>query len=348
MEGWILLHRKSCDHPFYKERKIFSRWEAWVDLLFLANHNDHKFLLGSEMVEAKRAEVITSELTLMERWRWSKSKVRRYIKNLEDERMVIKKADSKKTTIFIINYDSYQKPQTAKEPQKDRRKTAERPQTIHNQIRKKNEIKNYKEKKEDTPLLPGGGETTRTPGYSNDGSVCFITEDPEDCQYLSQTWNYFLADVGKAANEEKVGLAPVEITPERKAVIFEGQKEWPDLFMRWIPVVAHILHCPFLLGENREGWKIDFDSAIKPGIAKFIYENKSNLNELKVLKSLMAMAREIQPGLRLGGGQDSPRGNEGDNQPQGLEDQAPEPQGDVEELFDRNQSPDETEDDGLF
>jgi len=86
MRGWIKLHRKIFDHPFYRERRIFSHLEAWLDLLLLANHADHKFLLGNQMIEAQRGEVVTSELKLMERWRWSKAKVRRYIACLVDKK----------------------------------------------------------------------------------------------------------------------------------------------------------------------------------------------------------------------------------------------------------------------
>jgi hypothetical protein len=319
MEGWILVHRRVCDHPFFKERRVFSRFEAWLYLLFRANHKDHRFLLGSEMVEAKRGEVITSELTLMEDWRWSKSKVRRYIKNLEDERMVVKKADSKKTTLFIINYDAYQRIKTTEEPQKDRRETAERPQKIHNQINRKNE-KNVKEKKE-TPLPPSEGETpypskekvsddwnreveldpNRVPGYSEDGTVCFIPETPDDYQnlfqYLVKSWNHFLADVGRPAGEEKVGLSPVEITPERMALIKARVKEWPDFYMRWISVIGYIWHSPFMLGENKDGWKANFDWVLKPGVARRICEE--NLDQMNVLKSLRAMDEELLPGLQL-------------------------------------------------
>lgn len=89
------------------------------------------------MIEAQRGEVITSELTLMERWRWSKSKVRRFVKGLADERMVIKKADSKKTSLLIVNFEAYQGSETAEEPQKDRRKTADDTQSRMNKNEKK-------------------------------------------------------------------------------------------------------------------------------------------------------------------------------------------------------------------
>lgn len=44
--GWIKLWRKVQQHPFYKERRVFSRFEAWLDLLFMANHQNHEFPLG--------------------------------------------------------------------------------------------------------------------------------------------------------------------------------------------------------------------------------------------------------------------------------------------------------------
>lgn len=128
MKGWISLHRKIRCHPFYKERRKFSRFEAWVDMLLEANHADNKWIAGNEVIPIKRGSFITSELNLMERWQWSKTKVRSFLKLLEEEKMIVKKSDSKKTTIFIVNYDNYQGLETAEEPEKDQKKTAKKPQ----------------------------------------------------------------------------------------------------------------------------------------------------------------------------------------------------------------------------
>jgi hypothetical protein len=95
--------------------------------------------LGSQMIEAQRGEVITSELTLMERWRWSKSKVRGFIKRLQNEQMLIRKSDRKKTSLLIVNWDTYQGSETTEEPQKDHRKTADDTQSRMNKKEKKEE-----------------------------------------------------------------------------------------------------------------------------------------------------------------------------------------------------------------
>ncbi|MCT8136472.1 conserved phage C-terminal domain-containing protein [Anaerobacillus sp. CMMVII] len=114
MKGWIKLHRKLHAHWLYKESRKFSKFEAWLDLLIMANHKEHTFVLGNELIQVKRGEVITSEVKLMDKWKWSKSKVRSFLKLLEKDGMVIKKSDTKKTSITICNYCYYQDIETIK------------------------------------------------------------------------------------------------------------------------------------------------------------------------------------------------------------------------------------------
>ena len=113
-KGWISIHRKLQCHWVWED-KPFSRGQAWIDLLMLANHEDSKFLLGNQLVEAKRGEVITSELKLMARWGWSNTKVRSFLNLLEKDSMVIKKTDSKKSAITITNYCVWQDTKSEKE-----------------------------------------------------------------------------------------------------------------------------------------------------------------------------------------------------------------------------------------
>lgn len=139
-KGWIKLYRKITDSGIWLD-KPFDRTHAWIDILLTANHEENKFLLGNEMVKVERGSFITSELKLMERWGWSKSKVRAFLKLLQNEQMIIKKTDHKKTTLSIVNYGTYQDFQTTEEPQKDCEKTAKEPQkdTNNNDKNDKNE-----------------------------------------------------------------------------------------------------------------------------------------------------------------------------------------------------------------
>lgn len=108
MRGWIKLHRKIQEHWLYQEKRKFSRFEAWIDLLMMMNHEDSKVILGNEIIEVKRGQRITSIRQLCERWRWSNTKVTQFLELLQNDGMAIIESDRKKTVITIVNYDFYQ------------------------------------------------------------------------------------------------------------------------------------------------------------------------------------------------------------------------------------------------
>lgn len=123
MSGWISLHRKIQDNWIWDD-KPFSKGQAWVDMLLLAGSEEKQIFIGGEVVQLKDGSFITSELKLMERWGWSKTKVRNFLSLLQTEGMIVKVSDKKKTTIFIEKYSSYQNAKTTKRPQAENEKTA--------------------------------------------------------------------------------------------------------------------------------------------------------------------------------------------------------------------------------
>jgi hypothetical protein len=126
-QGYISLHRKVMQNFLFKEKRTFSKFEAWIYLLMNANHSDTKILLGNQLIEVKKGSFITSEIKLMAEFSWSKSKLRTFLSLLESQSMIEKVSDSKKTTLSIVKYSDYQDSQTAKRPRKDREPTAKRP-----------------------------------------------------------------------------------------------------------------------------------------------------------------------------------------------------------------------------
>lgn len=126
MSGWVKIQRDISDHWLWQD-KPFSKGQAFIDLILMANHSDKKMLFGNEIEVVKRGSVVTSELKLMERWGWSKAKVRRFLSMIEEESMIEMKKDRKKTTINIVNYSKIQDTQTTERPQKDCEETANRP-----------------------------------------------------------------------------------------------------------------------------------------------------------------------------------------------------------------------------
>lgn len=106
-KGWIKLHRSIMDNDFYMT-KPFSKGQAWIDLLLLAEHKSHKKMWRGSMVEFRRGDVNLSITKLADRWGWSRKKTAHYLAQLEGAEMIHLNAHRNRTTITIIKWASYQ------------------------------------------------------------------------------------------------------------------------------------------------------------------------------------------------------------------------------------------------
>ncbi len=142
-EGWVKLYRQLSESKIWF-CEPFTRGQAWVDLLLLANYEPSFYYKRGNKVEVGRGQVGRSEVELGARWKWSRTKLRKFLDGLENEQQIIQHKNTVSLIITIVNYEIYQE----KEQQKDSRKTAEK------------HIKEYKEEKEEyiTPLPPKGDE----------------------------------------------------------------------------------------------------------------------------------------------------------------------------------------------
>lgn len=146
MIGWIKLHRSINDHWIYKEKRKFSRFEAWVDLMLSVNHKDNTFVLGNEITECKRGMHITSKRELALKWNWSITKVTSFLDLLEKDKMISHFSDTKKTVINIVNYDLYQGDKNLEKTQEENGKKTKVNQKETNKNDKN--LKNEKNEKE--------------------------------------------------------------------------------------------------------------------------------------------------------------------------------------------------------
>ena len=105
--GWIKLSRNIEKCPFWNE-KPFSRGQAWVDLILLANHKDYKAVYRGNLIECKRGDVDRSMQFLSERWGWTWRRVKHFIEMLESDGMVHINSTTKRTIITIENYAKWQ------------------------------------------------------------------------------------------------------------------------------------------------------------------------------------------------------------------------------------------------
>jgi hypothetical protein len=105
-KGWVSLSREITDHWVWNCE--FSTGQAWVDLIIHACHSPNKFMLKGQLVALKRGQQARSEVTLAKAWKWSRNKVRRFLKNLENDGMIVQKTTHLTSVITICNYDSFQ------------------------------------------------------------------------------------------------------------------------------------------------------------------------------------------------------------------------------------------------
>lgn len=149
-KGWVILSRGIRDHWIWDGKPV-SRFQAWIDLILSANHEDKNIMFDGCKVTVKRGSLITSVRKLSARWGWGAGKTLKYLKELEKDGMIARDANSRRTLITIVNYSKYQNPKNTLQhtdgTQTERRRNADRAQT-----------KNYKEakkkQKEKDPLPP--------------------------------------------------------------------------------------------------------------------------------------------------------------------------------------------------
>ena len=106
-QGYIKLDRSLQNNWIWQE-KPFSKGQAWVDLIMLANHKDKKELHGGKIVEYKRGVVNRSISYLADKWGWDRRMVSRFLSVLESDRMVSVNGTTHGTTITVVNYDNFQ------------------------------------------------------------------------------------------------------------------------------------------------------------------------------------------------------------------------------------------------
>ncbi|MBN1830006.1 MAG: hypothetical protein JW884_12815 [Deltaproteobacteria bacterium] len=167
--GWIKLHRSVMDTPEWLAEP-FTRAQAWVDLLLLANHKTGFIRRRGILVTVGRGQVGYSVDSLAARWKWSKCKALRFFSDLKiggritrqtsanpeldrhsvDNQSRIEKTIPKKSSvtslITIINYERYQSGDTEND-------TEERPKTIPEQECKEEKERNMSDPKSDSDFM---------------------------------------------------------------------------------------------------------------------------------------------------------------------------------------------------
>jgi len=124
--GYIKLYRSASSSDLWLSDP-FSRGQAWVDLLMLANYADGFLRSRGQRIEVKRGQVGWSVVKLAERWSWSRGKAIRFLNELEREQQIEQQKSNVTSLITIVNYEYYQSSDTADDTASD---TANVQQTV--------------------------------------------------------------------------------------------------------------------------------------------------------------------------------------------------------------------------
>lgn len=130
------------------EDKPFGRGQAFIDLLLMANYKDKKIMFNGDLIEVKRGSRITSLRKLSEQWGWSTNKTKKFLEQLQRDKMITYISDNKKTLVTIENYSSYQDRDNTEETDKEQSRDTEETQKKIKRNSEENQKKTNKKDKE--------------------------------------------------------------------------------------------------------------------------------------------------------------------------------------------------------
>lgn len=129
MSGWIKIHRSITDHWLYSEKRVFSKFEAWHDILLTVNYSESKSLIKGKLYIVKRGQSILSLESWGKRWGWDKSKVRRFMELLQADGMIELVSDNITTHLTVCKYEVYQDDRNANETRAKLKRNSNETQT---------------------------------------------------------------------------------------------------------------------------------------------------------------------------------------------------------------------------
>jgi hypothetical protein len=162
INNYIPVNRKLFEHQFWCEERVYSRFEAWLDLVQSTRFEDAELLIGNRFITVRRGQLPVSLRFLAERWKWSTKKVNNFLDVLKLAQMITKETpkETGQTILTLCNYDKYnfdfEKWKQQREQQGNTKETGGKQQG--NKINKDNNTKNGNNDNNSPPLPPAGGE----------------------------------------------------------------------------------------------------------------------------------------------------------------------------------------------
>ncbi|HDB5583542.1 TPA: DnaD domain-containing protein [Staphylococcus aureus] len=212
MTGWISIDRSIQNHWLFKEKRTFSKFEAWIYLLMEVNHSKAKVPIGNQIVTVERGQRLTSILTLSDLFNWSRFKVKTFLDLLESDGMLEVKTTSKYTLITIVNYDFYQSEQGRNQHQNDIKPTSKQHQSNINPTSKQHQTNTNNNDNKDNNEKNVNNEKKKAAAFDffQDNGFGFITP------YNLDDLNYYLDSFEN--DSDQIVTASLKIAKDRNKV----------------------------------------------------------------------------------------------------------------------------------
>ncbi|HHZ9702701.1 TPA: DnaD domain protein [Staphylococcus aureus] len=206
------MDRSIQNHWLFKEKRTFSKFEAWIYLLMEANHSKAKVPIGNQIVTVERGQRLTSILTLSDLFNWSRFKVKTFLDLLESDGMLEVKTTSKYTLITIVNYDFYQSEQGRNQHQNDIKPTSKQHQSNINPTSKQHQTNTNNNDNKDNNEKNVNNEKKKAAAFDffQDNGFGFITP------YNLDDLNYYLDSFEN--DSDQIVTASLKIAKDRNKV----------------------------------------------------------------------------------------------------------------------------------
>ena len=166
-QGYIRLFRKIQESRHWPD-KNFSKFEAFIDLLFLARFKDTTIKRTDKHgpYELSYGDALVSERFLAKRWEWSTKKVRTWLNLcLEDGTIMFKERSTKRSIVHLANMQVYAEWRRTERSAKDSTEEAQKTHSGSAQEAKKNKETPLSP---ETPLIKKEKKPSTKAGYTED------------------------------------------------------------------------------------------------------------------------------------------------------------------------------------
>lgn len=259
-QWYIKLYRSSQDNVLYFSEP-FTKWQAWQDMILIANHKDGVIIVRGNIVEVKRGQLWYAEDTLAVRRGRSRNKVRRFLNYLETIQQIEQLKSKVKSVVSIKNYNKYQSNDTTES-------TTDGHQTIQQTDTNKND-NNDKEWKEE--IKNGANAPTGKPDKSRkditdlinkikmvckDQSLVYDkTREREFCKHILDTVDYW--EFCEAVKQSRVAIALKVVIASVQNDFWRGYASWPMQIYQWYSEILND-------HKKRKGKVIDVSKYLSP------------------------------------------------------------------------------------